>query len=351
MTTYQNLRFDRPYGRYFVPGTFDAYTIENITKNKDYLFNVKIEDILTRLTGCFEYDNLPPEIRPEMLERYLFEDGKCAFVQHNGTYYALRGEYGANPDAYGVPTQFIIANPYIPLNHTYDLLNEKIIIIKNDPYANGIMDIILPNAALMTEGDITFYNLIINARAMGIMSADDDTAAESCREYFRALERGDHHVITTTEFSSEHGVESKEPYNNTSSIPYFLDLYQYIKSRLYADLGIQMTNNLKREYISDGEQDAGSNYAITLINVMLKERQRALDQINETFGLNITVKLSSAWELEQAELEQEVTDEPVTLDSTDNEHTDEPENTPETEENGPQTAEEPKEEHNDEPKD
>lgn len=322
---YANLRFNPPYTRYFIEGDFDRYTIDDVIKNKDYLFNSKIEDILTRLTGMFEYDNMPDEIPIEIMERYLLEYGVCLFLKHGGKYYALHGTYGTNPDAYGIPQEFLIANPYIPLSKTYDLTKDEVVVIKNDPFANGILDLILDPSALLTEGEITFYNLIVNARAMGILSADDDTAVESVKEYFKALEAGDHHVITTTAFSSENGVESNEPYNNTSSIPYFLDLYQYIKAKMYADLGIQMTNNMKREYVSDGEDTTGSMYTVTIVNVMLKERQRAVEKINEMFGLNISVKLSSAWELQQAAVEGqvaengEVEDEPVVLDSVENE--------------------------------
>lgn len=324
---YQNLRVNAPYARYFIKGEFDAYTINEIVKNKDYLFNTKIEDFLTRLTGMFEYDNMPEEIPIPIMERYLLELGKCLFVKHGGKFYTLTGNYGANPDAYGVSREFLISNPYIPLNKVYNLETDDCVLMKNDPFTLGVIDLILPASALLTEGEITFYNLIINARAMGILSADDDTAAESVKEYFKALEAGDHHVITTTAFSSEKGVESDEPYNNTNSIPYFLDLYQYIKSKLYADLGIQMTNNMKREYVSDGETSSGNTYTVTLVNIMLKERERAIEAINEKFGLDIQVKLSSAWELQQAQIEGEITDEPVTLDSVEDEAGEESEET------------------------
>lgn len=316
---FQNLRTTNPYGRFFTKGVFNEYTIKEIVKNKDYLFNTKIEDFLTRLTGMFEYDNMPEEIPIPIMERYMLEFGKCLFLKHKDKYYTLTGNFGANPDAYGVSQEFLISNPYINLNKVYNLNGDDCVLMKNDPFALGVTDLILPASALLTEGEITFYNLIINARAMGILSADDDTAVESVKEYFKALEAGDHHVITTTAFSSEKGVESDEPYNNTNSIPYFLDLYQYIKSKLYADLGIQVSNNMKREYVSDGETSSGSTYTVTLVNIMLKERERAIKEINEKFNLDIKVKLSSAWELQQAQIEGEITDEPVTLDSVENE--------------------------------
>ena len=329
---YKNLRVSNPYGRFFAKGLFDDYTIKEIVKNKDYLFNTKIEDFLTRLTGMFEYDNMPEEIPIPIMERYLLEFGKCLFIKHGGKFYTLTGNFGTKPDAYGVSPEFLISNPYLNLNKVYDLNGDDCVLMKNDPFALGVTDLILPASALLTEGEITFYNLIINARAMGILSADDDTAVESVKEYFKALESGDHHVITTTAFSSEKGIESDEPYNNTNSIPYFLDLYQYIKSKLFADLGIQVSNNMKREYVSDGETSSGNTYTVTLVNIMLKERERALQEINEKFGLNIQVKLSSAWELQQAQIEGEITDDPVTLDSVENETEESVENEEETEE-------------------
>lgn len=283
----------------------DLYDIHDILKNKELIYNLKINDMLTRLVGMFEYKNLPDTVNADMMERYLFEFGKCAFIKHKENYYALFGNYGVNPDAYGVPQEFLIANPYLDLNKTYKD-NVDCVVMLNDPFGLGLVDFILHPLALLTEGEITFYNLIVNARAMGVLSADDDTAVESVKEYFKALEAGDHHVIASTAFASESGIESRDPYNNTANVQSFIDLYQYIKSKLLADVGIHSGNNMKREYVSDGEHSTGDLYTTTLVDVMLKTRKDAVEKINELFGLSIEVSLSSAWEKQAEKIENDL---------------------------------------------
>lgn len=319
---------------------YTAYSIKDQLKDKDRALNRKIQYMLIRLINMFRWEGLPDEIPVEELERYLIEYGQCLFTKHNETYYVVHGGYGANPDAYARPRDYLVANPYIPLNKTYHLDEDDNQLIRNDPRSLGLVQSMLGPLSLLVEGDLTSYVMMINARSMGLIQADDDKAAASANEYLNALEEGDHSVITTTQFSNLIGIKTHEPFNTTQSVPYFIDLYQYIKSALLADLGISANNNMKREYVSDGEAGAGDLYTLTLPEIMLQERERAVEEINRKFGLSISVELNSAWKFQlekvEAEIEEigEINEEPETSEEIgddetttdqDNEEEDKPE--------------------------
>ena len=62
---------------------------------------------------------------------------------------------------------------------------------------------------------------------------------------------------------------------------------------------------MKKEAISDSEQAMNEDVLKPLIDTMLECRQKACEEINAMFDLNISVSLNSSWEDNQEELELE----------------------------------------------
>ena len=62
---------------------------------------------------------------------------------------------------------------------------------------------------------------------------------------------------------------------------------------------------MKKEAISDSEQAMNEDVLKPLIDTMLECRQKACEDINAMFDLNISVSLDSSWKDNQDELELE----------------------------------------------
>ena len=54
---------------------------------------------------------------------------------------------------------------------------------------------------------------------------------------------------------------------------------------------------MKRERLNQNEVDLNTSILIPLADDMLEERQKAVKMINEKYGLNISVELSSVWKM------------------------------------------------------
>ena len=61
---------------------------------------------------------------------------------------------------------------------------------------------------------------------------------------------------------------------------------------------------MKRESINSNEAQLNDDMLLPLIDDMLKNRQDALDKVNDMFGTDISVELNSAWEDNQIELDK-----------------------------------------------
>ena len=79
---------------------------------------------------------------------------------------------------------------------------------------------------------------------------------------------------------------------------------------------------MKRERLNQNEVDLNTSILIPLADDMLEERQKAVKKINEKYGLNITVDLSSVWKMTKESVDNATqTQETKTEEENENETT------------------------------
>ena len=89
------------------------------------------------------------------------------------------------------------------------------------------------------------------------------------------------------------------PTTNSVYITQLIELIQYYKASMYNELGLNANYNMKRERLNLGEVSMNVDVLLPYVDNMLKERQNAVEKINEMFDTEISVKLSSSWGLER----------------------------------------------------
>ena len=127
------------------------------------------------------------------------------------------------------------------------------------------------------------------------------------------------------------------PYASTSTniLTDLIELRNYYEAEFYKEIGLNQTNNMKRESLNDDEIAANEDTLKPLIDDMLEQRQIAIDEVNKMFGTNIKVSLNSSWEDNEVELElkhEEIAEETETTDEEQHEEVEDAENIDETEE-------------------
>lgn len=262
--------------------------------NKDKYLDNFIDDMLIKVNQMFHYENLPDTVPKRILEKFLTESGYCIFTKHNDKYVILQGGLGGELNEYYEYTKCIVANPYLKLNKEYTL-NDDCILIRNDSKMKGLIPILSRYAVLCGDCEISLNMLTNVLRSQYLISAGDNKTKESADNFIKRLFDGDFSCIAENTFLDGvkvHGVSGDSKY-----IQQFIELNQYLKATAYNEIGLNANFNMKRERLNQNEVDLNTSILIPLADDMLEERQKAVKMINEKYGLNISVDLSSVWKM------------------------------------------------------
>ena len=295
---------------------------QSYVKNKDTAVMAFIENTLAKTQAMFVYEGLPDTVPAEELERLLQTEGNAFFAEVNGDLYALQGAAGGEPDPYNRPTIYTVANPALKLNKSYKIGVDGVF-IKNDTNGNSLLPIIGKFAVLYTDGIISLNTASILTRITMLISASDDKTKQSADEFLKKILDGDFSVIGENAFFKGVNMQTAAT-SNTQYITQLVELVQYYKANMLNELGLNANYNMKRERLNTGEVAMNVDVLLPYVDNMLHERQKALKQVNEMFGTEITVRLGSSWYLEHENYESLVTGvEVVTEEERENDPTNE----------------------------
>lgn len=263
----------------------------NLTDKKALLKQFK-ESQLNKSLTMFEWQNLPDTLPMEELEKMLQINGYAIIAKYKGDVYAFNGGFSGQ-DPYNRPTQVIVNNPALKMNETYTI-NEDCIVIKNDDMKQGLIKIYEYFGQRLIENQITMLMTDYNLRMPFTISSSDDQTTQSAKDYLNKIIDGSLGVIGEQKLFKALSVTP----TNTKQTATFADLYgyqQFIIAQLNNTIGLATNNNMKRERLTTNEIEVNKNASYPLVDNMLRNRQTAVDKINDMFGLDITVEYSSIW--------------------------------------------------------
>ena len=262
--------------------------------NKDKYLDNFIDDMLIKVNQMFHYENLPDTVPKRILEKYLTESGYCIFTEHNNKFVILQGGLGGELNEYYEYTKCIVSNPYLNLNKEYTI-NNDCILIKNDSRMKGLIPLLSRYAVLCGDCEISLNMLTNVLRSQYLISAGDNKTKESADIFIKKLFEGDFSCIAENTFLD--GIKVHNASSDGKYIQQFIELNQYLKATAYNEIGLNANFNMKRERLNQNEVDLNTSILIPLADDMLEERKKAVELINEKYGLNISVDLSSVWKM------------------------------------------------------
>lgn len=266
-------------------------------RDKDTAVTEFIANTLAKTQSMFEYEGLPDSIPQKELERLLQTKGNAFVTSVDGVLYALSGGKGGEPDVYGRATLYTVANPALKLSKTYDIQKDGVL-IENDSNGESLLPLIGRYAVLYTDGLISLNTASVLTRITMLISASDDKTKQSADEFLCKIQDGEFSIIGENAFFKGVNMQTA-PTTNSVYITQLIELIQYYKASMYNELGLNANYNMKRERLNLGEVSMNVDVLLPYVDNMLKERQNAVDKINEMFDTEISVKLSSSWGLER----------------------------------------------------
>ena len=263
--------------------------------------------MLAKTLSMFEYQGLPETIPQRELERLLQTNG-YAFITKapDGNLYAFAGSLGGTErDPYGQPTQITIANVALNFNKTLDL-NKDGVLLRNDDLRIGVMPVFEKCNTLLVENDVNMVMWGFNSRIQKLITAPDDKSKESADLYMKKIIDGDLSIIGDNAMFD--GVKMQAPAASSGAgVQQMIEYQQYIKSEMFNEVGLSSNFNMKRERLISSEVDQAEDSLFPLVYNMMENRISGIAEMNETFGLNITVDFGSVWALKNKKLVDGVT--------------------------------------------
>lgn len=266
--------------------------IPNALNDKDFLVRSAVVDMLQKSTRMFKYTCLPDTIEDKDVEIQLQVNGFAVWKEVDGKLYTFTAGLGGEPDPYYLPTIAVIANPALKYNASLDI-GKDCVVMRNDNFYQGLMPIFGKYARLIAEAEISLKYALINTRVPSMVQADNDGTYKSAEEFLRKIVEGkDYGIISSKEFFD--GIKTQDFYKQ-SYIKDIIESIQYLRGCWYHAIGLNSPFNMKREAINEAETNLNDEVLYPFIDTMLECRQKAIKQVNEMFGSNITIELDSVW--------------------------------------------------------
>lgn len=271
--------------------------------NKDTVVNHYIKYMLTRTQSMFTYSGLPDTIPASKLEMMLQTKGYAFITEVEGKLYAFHGSLTGEPDVYEDFTEINVTNVALKLSRTFNIENDGVL-MNNDTLRIGLLPIFNKYGALLAENTITIHTIDQILRMAILISASDDRTHAGAEKFIKDIGNGKISAIAESAFFD--GVKVHSVANTQNYLAQFIELEQYLKASCYNEIGLNANYNMKKEDIGSNEAAMNDDFLLPLVDNMIKERQVALDKINEKFGTEITIDFASTWKVIHEENEKQI---------------------------------------------
>lgn len=239
---------------------------------------------------AFEWSNLPNGIDEKWIEKYLFSEGKCMFFKDSTKGFMItKCTESGSLNYYDEPTS--LRGTGTNYHGKSLLVGDECVLIRNN-------DDMIPTSPTI---QLFAYRLAELSRAIDInVNAQKTPIAIICSEKQRLTMKNLYKQYSGNEpfVFGDKGLDIEAFKVLKTDAPAIFDKLQIQKHAIWNEcmtfLGINNANMDKRERLVDDEVQANNKQIELSAEVMLKSRELACKQINELFGLNISVKARNA---------------------------------------------------------
>ena len=264
--------------------------MEKKEKGKYLIYNILKELFIT----SFKWENLPSEVNQRYLELALFEYGKVAFFEdENIGFLTLKATLAGNLDVYYEPTKIRVIGGN---GYQKQLTNKRDTVLI---YNNYVRD--TPTSRIMDYAERIFnlertIDINIHAQRTPLIIKCSKKQEFTLKNIYKNYD-GYKPVL----FVDEEMDLSKFNVLNTNA-PFVADKLEEQKRKLWNEalsfIGIENNFSEKNERLTKNEVLVSNGLAIANRNSKLQARQKACEDINKMFGLNVEVGINNLSYLE-----------------------------------------------------
>ena len=252
----------------------------------------RYDELLNEFTNLainrFSWENLPIGLTSEQMEFLLIRHGQLMCFNDSMYGTLILPCYGTTDiNVYGLPTQYNVYGENGKYNE-YISVDEGVI-IRNNPLGTSDFPTLEVFAKRIDDVEMTQDVNLFQQCMPKVILADEDSklTVKNVINQIRNFK-----FVITGKKSLANNISQSDVLD--TSAPYILDKLQQqktdLKNELLTYLGINNNNNVKKERMVVDEVNANNEYTSINLDLMFDLREKACKEINEKFGLNITVK-------------------------------------------------------------
>lgn len=250
---------------------------------RDYLF-------ATAMT-MFKYDGLPDNVRPEDLERMLLENGELIFTKWNDEYYIFQFTGAGKQNYLGEWDSYQVNNPYINCNRVFS--DKDAVRIRNTDNSVSLAGMLDMYSELLSESYITLNMSDVNARLNFLISAGDNATKASAELFLKQVYDGKQGIIGSQPLLESLSVNPLAEHRDFQSV---IELNKFYYSDFFQKIGLTNLYNNVHDRISATETTFTATSIYPFVDNMKKNREAAVEKINQLFGLDVSVEFTSSWD-------------------------------------------------------
>ena len=281
------------------------------TPSFEYIYKGYFMELTSKTIRMFEFKNLPETVNERYFKSSLILTGNCALyypkkilnpkLAEQG-WYAVKGTIGAEPNAYYIGSEYVIANPILG-SENIETTDERIEVFYwnsldevFNPLCSGLYFLIDRTARILTEIYRSTIIALKNSRVVNIFSASNNNEKTTLNKLITDMREGKDVFTTIQDFKAKMEVNPVLQDTNIKDIlQEFVELEQFYLAQFYHAIGVNSNYNLKRAQINNEEIMTNSYILIVSLADVLPTLQRCCEELNVKSGLNISVDYSEEW--------------------------------------------------------
>ena len=265
----------------FTPTKADRNELENIVA-ESFLY----DRFRLLMVNQFKWNGLEElNIKERHIENYLFDNGYCLFFQDKTDGLMCLPCYGEGQNVYGDPLRYIAHG----FNYSKTYKAADVVLIENNKLHMPTDKAVLYFVQRLYELTRTLDVNVRQLKLQTLFSATDKNVL-TVKKIIDEIEKNNWAIITDSGMSLDEIVKAI-PTGVKCLTQELTDRYNAVMNEALTYFGINNSNTDKRERLITDEANANNQFIDSCAQMFLESRERACEEINKKFGLNISVEL------------------------------------------------------------
>ena len=260
---------------------------------------VIFNNLLKRFMHIFQFKNIDDSINlRELMLSIIFNDSYM-IIEKDGLLRNVYGGYSGTLDFYGYPTRYL----WTTGTNSGDVSIEDGVVGHSNSLWTPIAPTLFYYSRLLANLDTSLKIASNNTRIVPVYPATTDSERKQIEDIFKGMESGEmnYSVLqkkTLEELTSGDGrlpIDLTGKSGDSNYIPMIVQSYDNVLARVCRDIGINITNVMKKAQVISPEVNGYENYTQIFLDDMISTIQETFSKVNEKWGRNWNVTLCNAF--------------------------------------------------------